>query len=203
MRCGFLASHRGSAMQAVIDACLTGRLAATPCVVISNNSDAAALVRARHHGTPACHVSTHTHPGPGQCDAEILRRMRQHDVELVILAGYLRKVGTQILHRYRNRILNLHPALLPQFGGQGVYGNKVHAAVLAAGETETGITVHMADEAYDHGEIIAQCRLPVLADDTVESLAHRVLVREQRFLVETLERMLSGELVLPLAEKGV
>jgi phosphoribosylglycinamide formyltransferase-1 len=190
-------------MQAVIEACLTGRLAATPCVVISNNSDAAALVRARHHGIPAYHVSTHTHPGPEQCDAEILRRLRQHDVELVILAGYLRKVGTQTLHWYRDRILNLHPALLPKFGGQGMYGNNVHAAVLAAGETETGITIHVVDEAYDHGPIMAQCRILVLPDDTVESLAHRVGAREQGFVVETLEQILGGALVLPLAEKGV
>src|SRR5262249_37066364 len=136
-------------------------------------------------------------------DVEILRRLRQHDVELVILAGYLRKVGMQTLHGYRNRILNLHPALLPKFGGQGVYGNKVHAAVLAARETETGVTIHVVDEVYDHGAIMAQCRIPVLADDTVESLAHRVVVREQRFLVATLEQILGGALVLPFAEKGV
>src|SRR5262249_54434009 len=157
----------------------------------------------RHHGIPAYHVSTHTHPGPEQCDAEILRRLRQHDVELVILAGYLRKVGTQTLHGYRNRILNIHPALLPKFGGQGMYGNQVHAAVLAAGETETGITIHVVDEAYDHGPIIAQCRVPVLADDTVESLAHRVLARKRRCVVETLERIFGGELVLPFTGNGV
>jgi phosphoribosylglycinamide formyltransferase-1 len=190
-------------MQAVIDACYSGRLRATPCVVISNNSNAEALVRARQSDIPAYHVSTHTHPTLEQVDTEILRLLRKHDVELVILAGYLRKLGTQTLQWYRNRILNIHPALLPQFGGQGMYGNKVHEAVLAAGEKETGVTIHLVDEEYDHGAIIAQYRAPVLASDTVESLAQRVLVREQSFLVETLGKIIAGTLVLPSRVRSI
>ncbi len=197
MNLGFLASHRGSNMQAVIDACHTGRLRAKPCVVISNNSHAEALARAKQAGIPAYHVSATTHPSPGQVDAEILRLFLQHEVELVIVAGYLRKVGTRTLRRYRHRIINLHPALLPKFGGQGMYGAAVHAAVLAAGEEETGVTIHLVDEEYDHGAILAQCRVPVVAGDTVGSLAQRVLEREHEFLIDTLERIIGGTLVLP------
>src|SRR5262245_22430011 len=106
MKLGFLASHRGSNLQAVIDACHTGRLRATTGVLISNNSHAEVLARARHHGIPAYHRSTNTHPVPEQLDVEILRLLLHHDVESVILAGYLRKLGPQTLQRYRNRIIN-------------------------------------------------------------------------------------------------
>jgi len=184
-------------MQAVIDACHTGRLRAKPCVVISNNSHAEALTRAKQAGIPAYHVSSKTHPSPEQLDAEILRLLLQHQVELVLLAGYLRKLGVQTLRWYRNRIINIHPALLPKFGGQGMYGAAVHEAVLAARETETGVTIHLVDEEYDHGVILAQCRMPVLAEDTVASLVQRVLEREHSFLIETLERIIAGELILP------
>jgi len=184
-------------VQAVIDACHTGRLRVKPCVVISNNSHAEALARAKQAGVPAYHVSSKTHSSPEQLDAEILRLLLQHEVELVLLAGYLRKLGVQTLQRYRNRIINIHPALLPKFGGQGMYGAAVHEAVLAARETETGVTIHLVDEEYDHGAILAQCRVPVLAEDTVASLAQRVLEREHSFLIETLERIIAGELILP------
>ena len=197
MKLGFLASHRGSNMQAVIDACHTGRLRATTGVVISNNSHAEVLARARHHGIPAYHRSTSTHPVPEQLDVEILRLLLHHDVESVILAGYLRKLGPQTLQRYRNRIINIHPALLPKFGGRGMYGMAVHEAVLVAGEQETGVTIHLVDEEYDHGVILAQCLVPVLPGDTAEMLAQRVLEREHSFVVETLERILIGEMLLP------
>ena len=184
-------------MQAVIDACHNGRLRAKPCVVISNNSHAEALARARQEGVPAYHVSSKTHPAPEQVDAEILRLLVRHEVELVILAGYLRKLGPRTLRRYQNRIVNIHPALLPKFGGQGMYGAAVHEAVLAAGEKDTGVTIHLVDAEYDHGATLAQCRVPVLTGDTVVSLARRVLEREHGFLLETLERIIDGELALP------
>jgi phosphoribosylglycinamide formyltransferase-1 len=171
-------------------------------VVISNNSQAEALARARQEGVPAYHVSSKTHPAPGQLDAEILRLLSRHTVELVILAGYLRKLGPQTLQRYQNRIVNIHPALLPKFGGQGMYGLAVHEAVLAAGEKETGVTIHLVDAEYDHGAILAQCRVPVLAGDTVASLAQRVLECEHRFLIETLGRIIAGELALPSSDSA-
>ena len=196
MNLGFLASGRGSNMQAVIDACKSGRLAAKPRVVISNNSGSGALARASQEGIPCYHLSGRTHPDPAQLDAAILNALLHHETELVILAGYMKKLGPRTLERYAGRIINIHPALLPKFGGLGMYGARVHQAVLAAGEKETGVTIHMVDAQYDTGAIVAQCRVPVLADDTVESLAQRVLEQEHRFLVETIGKIVSEELTL-------
>jgi phosphoribosylglycinamide formyltransferase 1 len=196
VKLGFLASHRGSDVQAVVEACASGRLAAVPRLVISNNTDAAVLERARRHGIATRHLSGATHPDPARLDAAILDALISHDVELVVLAGYLKRLGPQTLRHFDGCVLNIHPALLPKFGGQGMYGLQVHEAVLAAGERETGVTIHLVDDDYDHGRIVAQCRVPVVAGDTVESLAARVLEREHAFLVDTLARIVSGELAL-------
>lgn len=197
MNLAFLASHYGSNMQAVLDACKDGRFQARPCVVISNNGDAEALVRAKRENIPSYHLSSKTHSDPELLDAEILLSLQKHQTELVVLAGYMRKLGSKTLASYKNRILNIHPALLPRHGGEGMYGMRVHEAVLAAGEKETGVTIHLVDEEYDHGAILAQCRVPVLAGDTGPILAQRVLACEHQFLVETLGRIITGELELP------
>ena len=129
-----------------------------------------------------------------QLDAEMLRLLRHHQAELVVLAGYMRKLGPKTLSEYHGHVVNIHPALLPKYGGQGMYGKRVHEAVLAAGERETGVTIHLVNEEYDQGPIIAQTRVPVLDTDTVEILSQRVLEVEHRFLVDTLARIVSGEL---------
>jgi phosphoribosylglycinamide formyltransferase 1 len=195
---GFFASGRGSNMQAVIDACNAGFLDAKPCVAISNNSQSEALVRARREGIPAYHFSSKTHPDPAQLDETILSALRQHHVDLVILAGYMKKLGEKTLSAYQGRVINIHPALLPKYGGEGMYGIHVHEAVIAAGDRETGVTIHLVDREYDHGAILAQCRLPVLETDTAASLAERVLEMEHVFLVETLRRIIAGEILLPV-----
>lgn len=196
LRLGFLASHNGSNMQAILDACKAGRLAARPVVVISNNSDSGALARARQEGISACHLSGHTHPGPGTLDQAICATLTQHQVDVVCLAGYMKRLGPRTLEAYRGRVLNIHPALLPKFGGEGFYGQAVHQAVLAAGEKESGPTVHLVDEEYDHGPVLAQARVPVLAGDTPETLAARVLAQEHRLYAETLQQIAIGEIVL-------
>jgi phosphoribosylglycinamide formyltransferase-1 len=196
LRLGFLASHNGSNMQAVIDACKAGLIKARPAAVISNNSDSGALARARQEGIPYYHLSTKTHPVPEQLDAAILEALVLNQVGLVILAGYMRKLGPGTLQHFKSRIINIHPALLPKYGGEGMYGIKVHRAVLAAGEKETGVTIHLADKDYDRGDIIAQSRVPVLPDDNETTLAARVLEQEHIFLVETIGRIASGEINL-------
>ncbi len=195
---GFLASHGGSNMQAIIDACKTGRLDAKPCVVISNNSDSMALQRAKNEGIPQYHISSVTHPGSLE-DEEIRRTMKRHKVDTVILAGYMKMLGPATQQAYRGRILNIHPALLPKFGGKGMYGKRVHEAVLAAGEKVTGVTIHVVDENYDAGPIIAQCQVPVLPGDTVDSLAERVLKHEHILYAETLQKIAEGRILLGAA----
>ena len=182
-------------MQAIIDACKQGRLDAKPCVVISNNSDSMALTRARTEGIPRYHISAATHPGETE-DRAILRTLQAHDVDTVILAGYMKRIGPATLQAYRGRILNIHPALLPKFGGRGLYGKQVHEAVLKTGEKVTGVTVHVVDEQYDTGPILNQVQVPVMADDTVDSLAERVLRHEHLLYVETLRKISEGTIAL-------
>ena len=191
-----LASHDGTNLQAIIDACKEGRLDASVSVVISNNSSSMALERARREDIPDYHVSAVTHPQPKEQDGAILAALEKHHVDLVILAGYMKLLGPRILSRYRSRILNSHPALLPKFGGMGMYGSLVHEAVLAAKENVTGVTIHLADAAYDHGPIVAQCRVQVVEGDTVDTLMDRVQRRERLLWVETLQSIVRQELDL-------
>ncbi len=194
---GFMASGRGSNMQAIIDACNEGRLNAHPVVVISNNGNSGALDRAESEGIPGHYLGSKNFPDADKLDQIIVDTLRKYDVGLVVLAGYMKKIGAKTLATYQGRIINIHPALLPKFGGEGMYGKHVHEAVLAAGETETGVTIHLVDAQYDTGSILAQCKVSVEKRDTIESLAERVLFVEHRFYIETLGKILSGEIVLP------
>ncbi len=196
LRLGFLASHGGSNVQAILDACREGRLEAEPCVVISNNSDAMVLDRAMEARVPAFHLSSHIHPDPARLDEAILATLEKHRVNLIVLAGYMKKLGPKTLARYRGRVLNIHPALLPKHGGQGMYGHHVHEAVLAAGEKESGATVHIADAEYDEGRILAQKKVPVKPDDTPDRLAERVLEVEHQLYAETLQHIARGDIKL-------
>ncbi len=196
LRLGFLASHGGSNMQAILDAIAAGDLPAVACVAICNNSGAQALARARGAGVPALHLSTRTHPAPGALDAAMVEAFRSHGVEVVVCAGYMRKVGDGVLAAYPRRVLNIHPALLPKHGGQGMYGLRVHQAVLAAGEAETGVTIHLVDGHYDHGPTLAQATVPVAPDDTPETLQARVLQTEHTLYPDTLRRIATGEIDL-------
>ncbi len=196
LRLGFMASHGGSNVQAILDACREGRLDAEPRVVISNNSDAMVLDRAMAARVPAFHLSAHVHPDPGRLDEAILETLEKYQVNVVVLAGYMKKLGPKTLARYRGRVLNIHPALLPKFGGKGMYGERVHAAVLESGDKEDGVTVHLADAEYDRGKILAQKKVPVRPGDTVETLGARVLEAEHAIYVETLGRIAAGEIKL-------
>jgi phosphoribosylglycinamide formyltransferase-1 len=138
-----------------------------------------------------------THPDPADLDRAVLEALERHGTDLVVLAGYMKKLGPATLGRFKGRVLNIHPALLPKFGGPGMYGRRVHEAVLAAGEKESGVSIHIVDADYDTGPVIAQERVPVLPGDTPDSLAARVLEQEHRLLTATLGRIASGELPLP------
>jgi phosphoribosylglycinamide formyltransferase 1 len=175
MRVAVAVSGRGSNLEALLRA-LGDDAPARVVLVVSNRADAAALARAREHGVPAEVLSQ-------PADAtEWLDRLEHHRVDLLVLAGYLKLVPAAVIARYRDRILNVHPALLPAFGGRGMYGHRVHEAVLASGARESGATVHLVDEVYDRGRILAQGRVAVLPGDTAETLAARVLSVEHRLL---------------------
>ncbi|HEX2052879.1 MAG TPA: phosphoribosylglycinamide formyltransferase [Actinomycetota bacterium] len=196
MRLGILASHGGSNMQAVIDATKAGTLPAEVVVVIGNNAASGAAARAASEGIPFHHLSGRTHPDSGALDDAICRTLLDAGVDLVVLAGYMKKVGPRTIARFQRRIVNIHPALLPKFGGVGMYGMRVHEAVLESGDELTGVTIHLVDGEYDRGPVIAQTEVKVSPDDDAETLAARVLEREHEFYVETLRRIASGELDL-------
>ncbi len=191
MNLGILASHRGTNFQAIIDACNEGILNAKITVAISNNSNALALGRAKEAGIPAFHLSGNTHPDPNELDSSILKTLTSHDVDLVVLVGYLKKLGTRTLAHFDHRIVNIHPALLPSYGGKGMFGTKIHQAVLDNKESETGITMHYVDGEYDTGDIIAQVRVPVSQSDTVSTLENKILQHEHQFLIATLNQLIN------------
>lgn len=195
-RLGFFVSHRGSNMRAIVAACQNGALAADPALLISNNRSSAALAWAAENDLPAVHLSPKSAGGEEALDQAHLDALRDADVDLIILAGYMRKIGPKVLSTYRNRILNIHPSLLPKHGGQGMYGHYVHEAVIAAGEAESGVTVHLVDGDYDTGPIVAQATVPVMSGDSPDDLAARVLKREHTFFAETLSRVVSANIDL-------
>lgn len=195
-RIGILASHNGTMLQALIDAQQSSSLTATVAVVITNNSQSRVAQRAQRYAIPWYHLSGQTHPAPETLDRAICSTLEQHKVTLVLLAGYMKKLGPYTLEHFRGRVLNTHPALLPKFGGHGMYGARVHEAVLAAGEVTTGVSAHLVDAEYDQGPVVAQCEVPVLAGDTVDTLASRVQERERGFVVEVLQAIEKGHLCL-------
>ncbi len=190
MQLAIFASHEGTNLQTVIDACKADLLQADVAVVISNNSGARALLRASEHGIAYHHLSSTTHPNPDELDKAILQTLDLHAVDYIVTAGYMKKLKTRVLATYAHRIFNTHPSLLPKHGGRGMYGLRVHEAVLAAGDKVTGITIHEVNEHYDEGDIIAQTRVPVMPNDTPMTLAARVQALERRFLIETLATIL-------------
>ena len=183
-------------MRAVAAACRDGRLHAEFVLVVSNNGDSAAIAWAKDHGIGTRHISAKTEGTDEQADAAIAAALTDAGADLVILAGYMRMLGPKTLGAFRGRILNVHPALLPKFGGKGMYGKRVHAAVLASGDPKTGATMHVVDEEYDHGPIVAQAAVPVAPGDTPGTLAVRVQEREKTLYVETLLKIISGEIDL-------
>jgi phosphoribosylglycinamide formyltransferase-1 len=154
----------------------------------------AALTFARERGIQTQHISATSAGSEDAADAMICDALISAGVEWVVLSGYLRKLGPLTLRRFERHILNIHPAMLPKFGGKGMFGRHIHEAVLAAGERATGITIHHVDGEYDHGAIIAQREVPVLPGDTVETLQQRVMAAEPQFFVETLQAIAAGRI---------
>jgi phosphoribosylglycinamide formyltransferase-1 len=173
-RLAVLASGRGSNLQAIIDHFenLARERIAKVVLVASNRADSPALIRA---ATASIDIASFDASDDGSALLELLRKSR---VDLVVLAGYLKRIPSTVVREYSGRIINIHPALLPAFGGEGMYGARVHEAVIASGAEESGVSVHLVDDDYDRGPIVAQWRVPVEKSDTPESLAARVLAVE-------------------------
>lgn len=192
LRLAVLVSGSGTNLQSVIDAIQSGTLKSQIVCVISNKEKAYGLERARRHHIPAYFID----PKEASYNEKLLERLQKEKVDLVVLAGYLKIVDPNLIKAYPHRIINIHPSLLPKFGGKGFYGLYVHKAVIEAGEKESGATVHFVDEGVDTGEIILQKRLKVAEDDTPERLQTRILEQiEHTLLVEAIQKLEQEESV--------
>jgi phosphoribosylglycinamide formyltransferase-1 len=182
-------------MRAVVGAIETGALAAEARLLVANRPGVPALAFAEAHAIPTRVIPTL--PDPGAADEALATALEDAGVELVVLSGYLRRLGPRTLAAYPDRILNIHPALLPSFGGEGMYGRRVHDAVAAAGVAESGATVHIVDADYDQGPVVASRRVPLAPGDDAETIERKVTAIEPALLVETLQRICEGTLALP------
>lgn len=186
---------RGSNLQAILDGCAAGKADARVSVAICTRSESPAMDRARAAGAPAVVVSPRKYEGDTEgYGAALLRVLDRYDVGLICLAGYMLMLPQSVVDHFRDRIMNVHPALLPLFGGKGMYGENVHRAVLESGMKVCGATVHFVDEVYDSGPIIVQAAIPVEEGDTPETLAARVLPLEHRLYVEAISLFAAGRL---------
>ncbi|MEC7875957.1 MAG: phosphoribosylglycinamide formyltransferase [Pseudomonadota bacterium] len=189
---GILVSGRGSNMTAIVDACKQGYLLANVEIVISDNPDAEALIVAKERKINTIYFDTPVCKKPGLLDTSICEVLRHYEVDLVLLAGYMKMIGPIVLSVFEGKILNVHPSLLPKYGGQGMYGVNVHRAVIDAGEKKSGATIHLVNSDYDKGKILAQKSVIVDKDDTPESLAKKILEIEHALYVETIQKIIEG-----------
>ena len=182
-----LASGSGSNLQAIIDAVKSKELKdINISIVISNNENAFALERAKKENIEALFLNPKLFSSNEDYDREIVKILKKRNIDLVVLAGYLKILTNDFINAFENKIINIHPSLLPKYGGKGMYGKNVHEAVLKNNEKESGCTVHYVTLGIDEGKIIAQKKVPVLPDDTVDTLQKRVLEEEHKLLVEAI-----------------
>jgi len=189
LKIAVFASGHGSNFEALNRAIVEQQFSAKIVVVLSNNSSSGALSLAQSFGIPAFHLSQHQFADAKLFREKVLETLRAYDVNFIVLAGYMKKLDAEIIRAFPNRIINIHPALLPKFGGAGMYGMNVHVAVIAAKEKESGATIHIVNEEYDKGSIIAQQKVTVTETDTPESLAAKVLTIEHQLLSATVKKI--------------
>ncbi len=184
------ASGSGSNFQSLIDAVSEGKLEANIVGLISNNESAYAIERADINGIQTLIISPNDFDSETDYSIELLKTLKDWETDLIVLAGYLRKIPTEIIEVYRNRILNIHPSLLPKYGGKGFYGSKVHEAVIKNKEIESGCTVHLVTEEYDKGPILGQAKVQITETDSPADLAKKVLEKEHQLLSEVIQEYL-------------
>ncbi len=190
MKISFLASHGGSSARAIIAAIRSGKLDAEIGVLITNNRDSLILQWCLDNDIEVRHISAKTHRGEENADEAIQTVLRDAKTDLVVCSGYMKKIGPATLRAYPYKILNIHPALLPKFGGKGMYGDHVHQAVLDARETESGATVHYVTDGIDEGPIIKQQVIAVEDNETIESLRGKVQKCEPALYLSALQEIL-------------
>ena len=193
LRIAVFASGRGSNFRAILQAIHEGRIRNAEIVlVVSSNPDAGILDSARAHDIPAVHLDQKQFGSEQDFTKALLALLDRHRVNFIALAGYLKKLSADVVRRFKNRIVNIHPALLPNFGGKGMYGIHVHEAVIKSGARKSGASVHIVDEEYDRGPVVLQQEVDVDPADTPESLAHKVLQVEHALYPEVIRLFADG-----------
>jgi phosphoribosylglycinamide formyltransferase-1 len=186
-------SGSGTNLQALIDGTKAGIMAGKVVWVVASSAKAYGLTRAKNEGIETFVFELKKYPSLDAAAADLMAKLKERNVEYIALAGYLKLLPSNIVTAYRNRIVNIHPALLPKYGGKGMYGHHVHEAVLASGDKESGVTVHLVDEIFDHGKVLEQVRVPVMPGDTPDTLAARVLEQEHKLYPRVLNKLIRGE----------
>jgi len=189
------ASGRGSNLQAIIDGVEEGRLNCEIVFVMSNNSCSGALEIARKKNIPAYHLSEKVFH-KNNFEESLIDLLEKHKPDLIVLAGYMKLVPISVIRRFENRIINIHPALLPKFGGKGMYGMNVHNAVFQAGEKVSGVTIHIVNENYDEGKIIYQEKIDISDCKSPEEIAEKVLKLEHKVYPEVIQKIIEGKIKL-------
>lgn len=197
IKLGCFASGRGSNFEALIRRAESGDLSAEIRFLITNNSHAGAAAIAREHNIPVYHISGLTHPDPEEYTKAMVQLVQREQIDLIVLCGYMKSLPDRVIQTPRWGGVNIHPSLLPKYGGHGFYGEKVHCAVLEGGEKETGVTVHRVDTVYDTGEVLEQRRVPVIPGDTPERLAARVLLQEHDLYWRVIQQFADGQRGVP------
>lgn len=191
----FLASHGGTAAKHIITAIGNNKLDAKIGVVITNNANSVIYQWCQENSTEIAYISGKTHPIESEKDKEIRNILINANTDLIILSGYMKKIGIATLTEFSNRILNIHPSLLPKHGGKGLFGDKVHESVLRSGDSISGATVHFINEEYDEGPIIAQQTVDVVKGETVETLKQKVQAIESELYLNSIKKIIHNNLL--------
>lgn len=195
MKISFLASHGGSATKHIIEAIRSNNLKAQIGIVITNNPDSSIFHWCLENEIEVTYISGKTHPSEEDKDKAICRTLNQAETELIILSGYMKKIGPQTLNNYSNKILNIHPSLLPKHGGRGLYGDKVHQSVINSGDKQSGATVHFINKEYDEGPIISQQIVKLSKNETIESLKKKVQSIEGELYLNSVNKIIEHTLL--------
>lgn len=190
VKISFLASHGGSAAKYIINSIRAGKIDAEIGVVIVNNADSEIHRWCKQNSVDAAYVSGKTHPSDMEKDGAIRETLVSVKTDLIILSGYMKKIGPATLSEFTNKILNIHPSLLPRHGGKGMFGDRVHESVLKSGDLQSGATVHLINEEYDEGPIICQKNIDLSPGETLETLKHKVQEIEGELYIEAIKQVM-------------
>jgi phosphoribosylglycinamide formyltransferase-1 len=192
VRIAVLISGGGTNLQSIIDAIDSGELDLQIACVVSNRKEAFGLKRAENAGIPAFYIGKGNYPEDRERETALMNLLKKEKIDLIVLAGYLNILPSSVIGAYKDRIINIHPSLIPRHCGKGYYGMKVHESVISSGDAITGVTVHYVDEGVDTGKVIERVEIPVFESDTAESLSKRVLVIEHELLVKVLKDLIEN-----------